>query len=217
MHKNAVAGGDANRTAISRADLEQFFLQRMSDDRFDGAEANCVIFQAEAKHFTESFAAQLINAAVRSFTCQGIVDELANTHHAHAAIIFHEDMIVAVDAHDYDAVVAQLIDVEIIAPDAAAECRDQRADFRGRQHFVEARLFDVEDFTLERQDRLRASIASLLRGAAGGIALYYKHFPQRGILFLTLCVLARHSRAIERALAAGHLSRLARGFARIGR
>ena len=74
-------------------------------------------------------------------------------------------------SHEKDAVIPQFIDVEIIAPDAAAECRDQSADFRGSEHFVEARLLDIEDFSLERQDRLCAPIAPLFRGTAGGIAL----------------------------------------------
>jgi hypothetical protein len=73
--------------------------------------------------------------------------------------------------HNNDAVIAQFVDVEIIAPDAAAQCGDQRADFGGCQHLVEARFFDVEDFSLERQDRLSAPVAALLRRAAGGIAL----------------------------------------------
>ena len=34
-------------------------------------------------------------------------------------------------SHDDDLVVAQLLDVEVVAADAGAESRDQRADFVG--------------------------------------------------------------------------------------
>src|SRR5580704_5814622 len=71
--------------------------------------------------------------------------------------------------HQKDAVVAQSIHIKIVASDAATQCSNQRADFRGRQHFVEASLFDVKNFSLQRQDRLRAPIAALLCGTTGGI------------------------------------------------
>src|SRR5580704_13830111 len=180
MHENTVARGHANRAAIGRADLKQFLLQRMPDDGFDRAETNCAIFQAEAKHLTEAFAAQLVNASVRSLTLQAIVDERTNAHHAHAAFVFYENMIVPIHAHDNDAVIAQLVDVEIIAPDATAERRDQRTDFGGSEHFVEARLLNIENFALERQDRLRAPIAALLRGAAAEKPLDETQLGSRG-------------------------------------
>src|SRR6185312_6003786 len=73
--------------------------------------------------------------------------------------------------HQDHAVIAQLRDVELLAPDAAAERGDQRADLGGGEHLVEARLLDVEDLALERQDRLRAAIAALFGRAAGRVAL----------------------------------------------
>jgi hypothetical protein len=39
------------------------------------------------------------------------------------------------------------------------------------EHLVEARLFHVEDFAFERQDRLVLAIAALLCGTAGRVAL----------------------------------------------
>jgi hypothetical protein len=42
-------------------------------------------------------------------------------------------------------VIAQLVNVEIVAPDPGAERRDQGADFLAGQHLVEARPLDVQD------------------------------------------------------------------------
>eukprot|EP01035_Chromulina_nebulosa_P014895 gene14895-19708_t len=61
---------------------------------------------------------------------------------------------VGVGHHD-DLVIAQLRQVEIVAADASAERRDQRADLLGAQHLVEARALDVEEI----RDRETAEIA----------------------------------------------------------
>ena len=50
--------------------------------------------------------------------------------------------------HDDDAVVAKFLDVEILAANAAAKRRDQRADLVACQHAIEARLLDVQDLAL---------------------------------------------------------------------
>jgi hypothetical protein len=39
------------------------------------------------------------------------------------------------------------------------------------KHFVEPTLLDIEDFTAQRQNRLVAPVAPLLRAPAGAIAL----------------------------------------------
>ena len=39
---------------------------------------------------------------------------------------------------------------------------DQRADFNGGQHFIEARLFDVQDLSFERQHCLSSAVSALL-------------------------------------------------------
>jgi len=116
--------------------------------------------------------------------------------------------------HQQDAVIAQLADIKIVAADPATQCGDQRADFRRRQHLVEARPFDVEDLALEGQDRLRAPIAALLGGTAGGVALDDEDLRQRRILFLTVGELAGQTRNIQCALAPGHLARFACCLAR---
>ena len=164
----------------------------MPNHALDGTEANRAIFNAEAEDFAQRLARQLIDTAARSLCSQGVIYERTDAHHAHATlIVLHKDMIIPVHTHDDDAVIPQLVHIEVVAPDAAAQCGDQSADFRGRQHFVEARLLDVEDFSLERQDGLGAPVAALLGRAAGGIAFHQEHFRERGILFLAIGELAR--------------------------
>ena len=69
----------------------------------------------------------------------------------------------------------------------------------------------------KRQDRLRASVAALLGGAAGRITLDDEELGQRRILLLAVGELARQTRDVERAFAARQLARLARGLACAGR
>ena len=83
-----------------------------------------------------------------------------------------------------------------------------------RQHLVEARALDVEDFAAQRQHGLEFAVAALLGGAAGRVALDDEQFGFGRIAFLAVGELARQRRDVERALAAGQFARLARGFAR---
>src|SRR6185312_7330095 len=73
--------------------------------------------------------------------------------------------------HDDDLVIAQLVRIEFVAANAGAERGDQRADFLAAEHLVETRALDVQDLAAQRQHRLEFAVASLLGGAAGGIAL----------------------------------------------
>ena len=66
--------------------------------------------------------------------------------------------------HDNDAtVVAQFVDIEFIRADAGAGRGDQRGDLFGRQHFSKRALFDVQNFTAQRENRLEFTIATLFR------------------------------------------------------
>ncbi len=103
--------------------------------------------------------------------------------------------------------------IEVVVPDAGAERGDQGADFLARQHLVEARPLDIEDFSAQRKHRLIFPVAALLGGAAGRIALDEKEFGLRRIAFLAIGEFARQIGDIERAFAAGELARLARRFA----
>src|SRR6202035_2386379 len=72
--------------------------------------------------------------------------------------------------HDDDAAVAQ-IGVLVVDAGAAAERLDQIGELLVLRQLVLAGGRHVEDFSAQRQDGLRAAIARLLGGAAGGIAL----------------------------------------------
>src|SRR5690606_2626225 len=102
----------------------------------------------------------------------------------------------------------------LVAADATAERGNQRADLRRLKHFVEPRLLDVENFALERQHRLRSTIAALFRGAAGRVALDEEKLGERRVFLLAIGKLAGQTSDVERAFAPGHLARLARGLAR---
>ena len=119
--------------------------------------------------------------------------------------------------HDDDLVVAQLVGIELLAPDAGAQRGDQGGDFLARQHLVEARALDVEDLAAQRQHRLVGAVARLLGAAAGAVALDDEDFAFGGIAFLAIGQLAGQRGAVQRALAAGQFARLARGFAGRGR
>ena len=116
--------------------------------------------------------------------------------------------------HDDDAVVAKLLDIEVLGADAAAERRDHRLDLVAAEHLVEPRLLDVQNLALERQDRLEAPIAALLGGPACRLALDDVELAQRRIALLAVGELARQRAAVERAFAADQIARLARRFAR---
>ncbi|MCY1394010.1 hypothetical protein D9M71_89230 [compost metagenome] len=112
--------------------------------------------------------------------------------------------------------VAQLVDVVLLAADAAAQRGDQGADLLGGEHLVEARLLHVEDLALQREDRLGLAVAALLGRATRGVTLHDVQFGEGGILLLAVGELAGQAGDIQRALAAGHFAGLARGFAGTG-
>ena len=115
--------------------------------------------------------------------------------------------------HQNDFVVAQLGGIEIVLADAGAERGDDGANFLVAQHLVVARFFDVEDFSLERQDGLVLAVAPALGRAAGRLALDDEDFASRGIALLAIGQLARQAAGIHRGLAPRQLARLAGRFA----
>ena len=116
--------------------------------------------------------------------------------------------------HQDDLAVAQFRYVEVVLADAGAERRDHGADFLVAQHLVVARFLDVEDLSLERQDRLEAAVAALLGGAAGALALDQVHFAAVRLTLGAVGQLARQSAAVQRSLAARQVAGLAGGFTR---
>src|SRR2546429_7636369 len=171
-----------------------------------------MIVQAETQYFAHLLSYSTRNTLLIGFdSVESSIDESTNSRHTHAArVIAHEHMLVPIDAHDDDAVVAQLLDIEVVAPDPTTQRRDQRADLGRRQHLVEARSFNIQDLAFERQDRLRAPIPPLFGGTAGGVALDDEDLRQRGILLLTVGELAGQARDVQRAPAAGRFLRPAR-------
>ena len=105
--------------------------------------------------------------------------------------------------HDDDLVIAQLVGVELLAPDAGAERGDQGHDLLARQHLVEAGALDVEDLAAQRQHRLVGAVAALLGAAAGAVALDDEDLAFGGIALLAVGQLAGQRGAVQRALAAG--------------
>ena len=117
--------------------------------------------------------------------------------------------------HDDDPVVAELREVEAVADalDPGPERDDQRPDVLAGDDLVEARLLDVEDLAAERQDRLEAAIAALLRRATRGVALDDEQLAARGVALLAVGELAGQGQAVEGALADDEVAGLARRLA----
>ena len=221
MHEHAVTGRDAHRAAIGRLHLVQRLVQRMADDGLDGLEAHVVCVHTEAEHFAQVCALHLGHAVGvfhRTVLLQRSVDEGADAHHARQPTTGpHEHVVITVHAHDDDAVIAQLVDIEIIPAHTFADAGAQRGDegedlVAGEQLFV-AGFLDVEDLAAQRQDGLELPVAALLGAAASGVALDDVDLAHRRVFLLAIGQLAGQAHAIEHALAARHLTRLARSFA----
>ena len=65
----------------------------------------------------------------------------------------------------------------------------------------------------KRQDGLEATVAALLGGATGALALDQIHFAALRLALRTVGQLARQAAAVERALATRQIARFASGFA----
>ena len=98
--------------------------------------------------------------------------------------------------HADDAVIAQLLQVEVL-PHAAAEGGNHGLDFVVGQHMIEPRLFDVQDLAAQRQNGLEMPVAPLLGAAAGAVALDEEDFAARGIALGAVGQLARQARAFQ--------------------
>ena len=112
--------------------------------------------------------------------------------------------------------IAQLFNVEIFAANACAHGLNERAHFLGRKHPVKSRALDVQDFTLQRQNRLIMAVATLLRRTTCGVAFDQEQFGFCWVFFLTVGKLSGQRRNAHHRFAAG-LARLTCGFAGCGR
>src|ERR1035438_1516285 len=118
--------------------------------------------------------------------------------------------------HEDDFAVANLGGVEVVLADAAAKSRDHGANFFVAQHLVVARFFNIENFTLERQDGLEAAIAALLGGAACTFTLYQVELAAAWIAFAAVGKLSGQASAIQRTFAAGEVACFACSFTGAG-
>ena len=105
--------------------------------------------------------------------------------------------------HQDDFAVAQFGGIEIFFADAGAERRDHGANFFVPQHLVVARFFDVENFSLERKDRLEAAVASLFGGAACGLAFDQEQFAAVRLPFASNPLVCREGRRHRERLCGG--------------
>ena len=120
-------------------------------------------------------------------------------------------------AHQDDAVVAELADVEVVGPHAGSEGRDDVADLLAGQGLVEPRLLHVQDLAAQGQNGLEGAVAPLLGRAAGRIALHQVQLALPGVALLTLRELAGEAGAVEGAFPPREIAGLARCFARARR
>ena len=72
--------------------------------------------------------------------------------------------------HDDDLMIAELIDVELIA-DARAERNDQRIELVVAVDLIDARLLNVEHLAPHGENGLEAGVAPLNGAARGAVAL----------------------------------------------
>ena len=101
--------------------------------------------------------------------------------------------------HDDDLVVAELVDVEILAQ-SGAERGDDGLELVVAVNLVGAGLFDVEHLAPKRQDRLEAAVAALRGGAARAVALDDVDLGQLGVILVAVAQLIRACAAPPRAL-----------------
>ena len=118
--------------------------------------------------------------------------------------------------HDDHAVVAQLLEVELVA-DPRADRGDHRLDLEVREHLVDPVLLRVDHLAAQRQDRLEGAVARVDRRAAGRVALDQVELGRLGIADRAVGELAGQRHAVERALPASQLARLAGGLPRVSR
>ena len=115
--------------------------------------------------------------------------------------------------HDDDLVIPQLVELELVAPDTCAQRSNNiRHLFRG-EHLVGARPLDVQDFTADRQHRLKLALAALFRRTACRVALDDENFRLRRVAILAFRKPAWQAETIERTLAPRQIAGLARRFA----
>src|SRR5262249_53202878 len=106
---------------------------------------------------------------------------------------------------------------EVFFTDPRSERGDHGADLFVPEHLVVTRFFHVEDLALQRQDRLEAAIATLLRGPTCGFALDQIDLATLCLALRAVSQLTGQTTTVERALAAREFAGLAGRFTGTGR
>ena len=103
--------------------------------------------------------------------------------------------------HDDDLVIAQLVDVELVTANTCAQRHNKVANFLAAQHPVKTRAFDIQDLTLQRQDRLRTPVAARLGRTTRRVTLHQEDFGFGGVFFRAIFEFGRVKVHIHRRLA----------------
>ncbi|CDC74301.1 uncharacterized protein BN503_00904 [Oscillibacter sp. CAG:155] len=106
--------------------------------------------------------------------------------------------------HDDDLVIAELIEVELLA-DAGAQRRDDGLELVVSIDLVRPGLLYVEHLAPQRQNGLEPGIPTLGGGAACGVALDDVDLGEFRVIFVAVPELVRHGRAAQGRLAADGL------------
>src|SRR4029078_11890554 len=103
--------------------------------------------------------------------------------------------------HQTDLVVTQLVYIKIVLADPGSKSGYQRLDLAVTKHFVKPSLFDVENFTLKRQNSLILAVAALFCRPTCRISLNQIKLGHCRGFFLTVCELTGQCRCAESAFA----------------
>src|SRR6056297_1534053 len=115
-------------------------------------------------------------------------------------------------SHQNDLVVAKFGNIELVSPNSSTKRHDEIADLLAGKHPVKSGALNVEDFTLERQNRLRATVTPGLSRAAGAIALDDEKLGLGRVFLRAILELSGKVIHIHRGFAPCQLARLARGL-----
>ena len=113
--------------------------------------------------------------------------------------------------HADDAVITQLVNVELVTV-AAAEGRDHGLDLGVGKSPVDAHLFHVQDLSAQRQDRLEHAVAARFGAAACTVALHDKDLALLRVALGAVRQFAGHGGRFQHGLAPGQLAGLAGGL-----
>ena len=110
--------------------------------------------------------------------------------------------------HDDNLAITCLVQIEVIA-DTTAECSNHIADFFTAQHLIKTCLFNIKDFTAQRQNSLEITVTALLGTATCGITFDQINLGILNVTALAVSQLAGKSAQIHSVLTACQLTCLA--------